>query len=125
LNRVLNLAAYAAIQSAIKQSHCLFSISEADASARSSLYFASCSGCACPQIKHALACFCANPILGGHKRMPTRDYPYKNLVFEGGGVKGVAHGGVFEVLEQRQITPQIEPTLISGGNFRRAPSLRP
>jgi NTE family protein len=35
-------------------------------------------------------------------------YPYKNLVFEGGGVKGVAYGGVFEVLEQRQITPQIE-----------------
>ncbi len=40
--------------------------------------------------------------------MPTPDYPYKNLVFEGGGVKGVAYGGVFEVLEQRQITPQIE-----------------
>lgn len=51
--------------------------------------------------------------------MPTHDYPYKNLVFEGGSVKGVAYGGVFEVLEQRQITPQIEPTLISGGNFRR------
>jgi NTE family protein len=40
--------------------------------------------------------------------MPTHNYPYKNLVFEGGGVKGVAYGGVFEVLEQRQITPQIE-----------------
>ena len=40
--------------------------------------------------------------------MPTDDYPYKNLVFEGGGVKGVAYGGVFEVLEQRHITPQIE-----------------
>jgi len=24
--------------------------------------------------------------------MPTHDYPYKNLVFEGGGVKGVAYG---------------------------------
>ena len=46
--------------------------------------------------------------------MPTHDYPYKNLVFEGGGVKGVAYGGVFEVLEQKQITPQIEPTLTSG-----------
>ena len=44
--------------------------------------------------------------------MPTHDYPYKNLVFEDGGVKGVAYGGVFEVLEQRLITPQIEPTLI-------------
>ena len=51
--------------------------------------------------------------------MPIHDYPYKNLVFEGGGVKGVAYGGVFEVLEQNKITPQIEPTLISGGNFRR------
>ena len=40
--------------------------------------------------------------------MPTHDYSYKNLVFEGGGVKGVAYGGVFEVLEQRQITPRIE-----------------
>jgi NTE family protein len=40
--------------------------------------------------------------------MPTHDYPYKNLVFEGGGVKGVAYGGVFEVLEQKQITPQLE-----------------
>ncbi|HEV7473006.1 MAG TPA: patatin-like phospholipase family protein [Pyrinomonadaceae bacterium] len=40
--------------------------------------------------------------------MPTHDYSYKNLVFEGGGVKGVAYGGVFEVLEQKQITPQIE-----------------
>src|SRR6185436_2344800 len=40
--------------------------------------------------------------------MLTQEYPYKNLVFEGGGVKGVAYGGVFEVLEQRQITPQIE-----------------
>jgi NTE family protein len=32
-------------------------------------------------------------------------YPYKNLVFEGGGVKGVAYGSVFEVLEQTEITP--------------------
>jgi hypothetical protein len=47
------------------------------------------------------ACFWREAILGGHKQMPTHDYPYKNLVFEGGGVKGVAYGGVFEVLEQR------------------------
>lgn len=39
--------------------------------------------------------------------MPTDDYPHRNLVFEGGGVKGVPYGGVFEVLEQKQITPQI------------------
>jgi len=47
--------------------------------------------------------------------MPTHDYPYKNLVFEGGGVKGVAYGGVFEVLEQRQITPQIESGALDRG----------
>jgi NTE family protein len=40
--------------------------------------------------------------------MPTGYYPYEHLVFEGGGVKGVAYGGVFEVLEQAQITPQIK-----------------
>lgn len=32
--------------------------------------------------------------------MSSHDYPYQNLVFEGGGVKGVAYEGVFEVLEQ-------------------------
>lgn len=51
--------------------------------------------------------------------MPIHNYPYKNLVFEGGGVKGVADGGVFEVLEQNEITWHIEPTSISGGDFRR------
>ena len=40
--------------------------------------------------------------------MSTGYYPYKNLVFEGGGVKGVAYGGAVEVLEQSAITPQIE-----------------
>jgi len=40
--------------------------------------------------------------------MSTGYYPYENLVFEGGGVKGVAYAGVFEVLEQAQITPQIK-----------------
>jgi NTE family protein len=40
--------------------------------------------------------------------MSTGYYPYKNLVFEGGGVKGIAYGGALEVLEQSQITPQIE-----------------
>ena len=33
--------------------------------------------------------------------MPTHDYLYKNLIFEGGGVKGVAYGGVFEVGRHR------------------------
>ena len=34
-------------------------------------------------------------------------YPFRNLVFEGGGVKGVAYVGVMEVLEQKNILPQI------------------
>lgn len=38
----------------------------------------------------------------------TGFFPFKNLVFEGGGVKGVAYGGALEVLEQSGITPQIE-----------------
>jgi NTE family protein len=52
--------------------------------------------------------------------MPTHDYPYKNLVFEGGGVKGVSYGGVFEVLEQRQITPQIESVAGTSAEARGA-----
>src|SRR5262245_43965643 len=35
-------------------------------------------------------------------------YPYRNLVFEGGGVKGVAYGGALEVLDKRGILGQIE-----------------
>ncbi len=35
-------------------------------------------------------------------------YPFKNLVFEGGGVKGVAYGGALEVLDQNGILDQIE-----------------
>ncbi|MCA1616853.1 MAG: patatin-like phospholipase family protein, partial [Acidobacteria bacterium] len=39
--------------------------------------------------------------------MSTGYYPFKNLVFEGGGVKGVAYAGVMEVLEPAAILPQI------------------
>ncbi|AOZ89284.1 patatin [Bacillus xiamenensis] len=35
-------------------------------------------------------------------------YPFKNLVFEGGGVKGIAYVGVLEVLEQHQILNNIQ-----------------
>src|ERR1044072_5361540 len=35
-------------------------------------------------------------------------YPFTNLVFEGGGVKGVAFGGALEVLDQQGILSQIE-----------------
>ena len=36
------------------------------------------------------------------------NFPYRNLVFEGGGVKGLAYAGALEVLEQSGITSQIE-----------------
>ena len=35
-------------------------------------------------------------------------YPFRNLVFEGGGVKGVAYIGALEVLEKKGILGQIE-----------------
>ncbi|MEP7236666.1 MAG: patatin-like phospholipase family protein [Ferruginibacter sp.] len=35
-------------------------------------------------------------------------YDYKNLVLEGGGVRGLAYAGVFSVLEQKGILQQIE-----------------
>jgi len=35
-------------------------------------------------------------------------YPFKNLVFQGGGIKTFAYHGALEVLEQEQILPQIE-----------------
>ncbi|MBU0595681.1 patatin-like phospholipase family protein [Candidatus Bipolaricaulota bacterium] len=35
-------------------------------------------------------------------------YPFRNLVFEGGGVKGIAYVGALEVLEKKGILDQIE-----------------
>jgi NTE family protein len=35
-------------------------------------------------------------------------YPFKNLIFEGGGVKGVAYVGALEVLDERGILPQVQ-----------------
>jgi NTE family protein len=34
-------------------------------------------------------------------------YNFKNIVFEGGGVKGIAYGGALEILEKKGILPQI------------------
>ena len=34
-------------------------------------------------------------------------YPFRNLVFEGGGVKGIAYVGALQVLEAEGITKQI------------------
>jgi NTE family protein len=39
---------------------------------------------------------------------PARPYPFVNLVFEGGGVKGVAYAGALRVLEQQGVLPQVE-----------------
>ena len=37
-----------------------------------------------------------------------RAYPFTNLVFEGGGVKGIAYSGVLEVLASQGILPKVE-----------------
>jgi len=39
---------------------------------------------------------------------PADGYPFTNVVFEGGGVKGIAYGGALEVLEQQGILPKVE-----------------
>ncbi|HEY5367902.1 MAG TPA: patatin-like phospholipase family protein [Hanamia sp.] len=38
----------------------------------------------------------------------SQNYPYKNLVMEGGGVRGLAYPGALEVLEQKQILQHID-----------------
>ena len=35
-------------------------------------------------------------------------FPYRNLVFKGGGVRGIAYIGVLEILEREGVLPQIE-----------------
>ncbi len=40
--------------------------------------------------------------------MPASSYPFKNMVFEGGGVKGLAYVGALEVLEDKGILQNIE-----------------
>lgn len=39
---------------------------------------------------------------------PAGGYPFTNLVFEGGGVKGLAYAGALSVLDERGILPQVE-----------------
>ncbi|EIW17738.1 MULTISPECIES: patatin-like phospholipase family protein [Pelosinus] len=36
------------------------------------------------------------------------DYPFRNFIFEGGGVKGIAYIGALSVLQEREILPKIE-----------------
>jgi len=40
--------------------------------------------------------------------MPRSDYPFRNLIFEGGGVKGIAYSGALAVLEERGILRRIQ-----------------
>jgi len=47
--------------------------------------------------------------------MQTRDYPFKNLVFEGSGVKGVAYGGVFEVWNKTKSRRRLNHRLLAAG----------
>ena len=39
--------------------------------------------------------------------MPHLDYPFRNLVFEGGGVKGIAYCGALGILDERDILSKI------------------
>lgn len=39
--------------------------------------------------------------------MPQFDYPFRNLIFEGGGVKGIAYCGALDVLDERGILSNI------------------
>lgn len=39
--------------------------------------------------------------------MPTPKYKFRNLVFEGGGVKGIAYAGALQALEEAKILPDI------------------
>jgi NTE family protein len=40
--------------------------------------------------------------------LAQQNYSYKNLVLEGGGVRGLAYAGAFSVLEKKGILQQIE-----------------
>jgi NTE family protein len=40
--------------------------------------------------------------------MPRSSYPFRNLIFEGGGVKGIAYSGALAVLEERGILRRIQ-----------------
>ena len=43
------------------------------------------------------------------------EYPFRNLVFEGGGVKGIAYVGAMEVLQSLKILQHLKPF---GGTVR-------
>lgn len=47
------------------------------------------------------------PVISTPKQQNIRQFPYKNLVFKGGGVKGIAYKGVIEVLTEYKILDQV------------------
>ncbi|HYN21753.1 MAG TPA: patatin-like phospholipase family protein, partial [Thermoanaerobaculia bacterium] len=40
--------------------------------------------------------------------LAVKEYPFRNLVLEGGGVKGIAYPGALGVLDQQQVLPRVE-----------------
>jgi len=46
--------------------------------------------------------------LGKKEKEGGMENPFRNLVFEGGGVKGIAYVGALQVLEERGILPGIQ-----------------
>ena len=56
------------------------------------------------QMKKLIAVFLMLPLLC----FAQKKYDYKNLVLEGGGVRGLAYAGVFSVLEEKNILQHIE-----------------
>jgi len=53
-----------------------------------------------------------------------KKYDYKNLVLEGGGVRGLAYAGVFSVLEEKNILQHIENVGGSSAGARSGPKRR-
>ncbi len=71
------------------------------------------SGCrstrvACPLVGPAARAAPAAVVDGADCPPPRADYPWRNLVFEGGGVKGLTYGGALEVLSQQGILDKVE-----------------
>ena len=59
------------------------------------------------------------PVAAATECSPPREYPWKNLVFEGGGIKGLAYGGALEVLSEQKILPNI--TSVAGPSVQLMP----
>lgn len=70
-------------------------------------YFEASMGLAYLQYKHRVPGRFL-PRWHSNRKAATNPYPFKNLVFKGGGVRGIAYTGVLEVLDTYKILPQIE-----------------